>query len=163
TPPTTPIGSRTIIHHVALRWRDLVIDLVDRFGMPAKRLDRVGQIHRLGVSYRLSANGRLPYPELPSAPLPPGLANPEGLFALARRHPRPGAGFVGAPRRFDRAVDIGRIALRDLGQHLAGCWIQRLEGLAGFGVDKLPVDEGSSRRPTLGALAEISLDAAHLR
>ena len=64
---------------------------------------------------------------------------------LARARPasmrRPRAAFERPPRRRDRAVDVGRVALRDVGDRLLGRRILDREGLAGHGVDPCAVDQ----------------------
>ena len=88
---------------------------------------------------RLAVVDRLQDGELAAALLDdPGDAV-EVLGALGARHPRPDAG-VGAAGGLHGRVDVGVAGLGDLGEHLLGGGVDRLERLAGA-VDELAVDE----------------------
>ncbi len=63
----------------------------------------------------------------------------EVLGALGAGHPGPDPG-VGAARGLHGSVDVGVARLGDLGEHLLGGRVDRLEGRAGA-VDELTVDE----------------------
>ena len=66
---------------------------------------------------------------------------PDQLAAVGRRHPAPRPVFEGAPRGANGAVDVLGLTPRNLGEHLAGRRVDRLEGSAGCRLDPLTADQ----------------------
>ena len=117
-----------------------VVELVG----PARVVEEVRRHERdvdvAGLPDRLAVVQPLEHRQLAGALLQDAGDPEEVLAALARRHLRPDA-VVRAARRLHRAVDVGGPGLGDLGEHLLGRRVDRLERVAVDRVDELAVDE----------------------
>ena len=143
TAPTTPIGSRMIMPSASRPGRrDRVVQLVDRLGVPAERLDRLGQVRLATVRDRLARLERVEQRQLLGVRLDQvGEAQQHGL-ALGGGAARPAAVVEGAAGGGDREVDVGGVARGDRGQRPAGRGVLGRESLAAEGGPESAVDEG---------------------
>src|SRR5690606_2286094 len=65
---------------------------------------------------------------------------PDEAFTLVRLHRGPRPLVERTARRADGAVDVGGLAVRDVGEALAGGGIVRDERASGRGIDELAID-----------------------
>ena len=123
------------------RRRDLAVELVGRLGVPADAGGRLGHVQADRVGDRLAGVDRLDEAELARVRLDQVRPADEDPLAVARVQARPAA-VVGRPAGGgDRDVDVGRAALRDLGDRPAGGRVLGHVASAAHGVAERAVDE----------------------
>ena len=127
------------------RRRDLVIDLVDGFAVPAHAFGHRAHIAVARVRNRLSHVERFEQRELVGVFLDQLGELHQDALARFGRLIRPQAGFERRTRRFHRAVDVLGIPRCDPRQEAPIDGGDIVEGLAAGGRNKAPADEGSCR------------------
>jgi hypothetical protein len=109
--------------------RDRVVQLVGRLGIPAERLDRLGQVRLATIRDRLARLERIEQGQLLGIRLDHVGQTKEDGLALGRGASRPAAVVEGSTGGRDGEVDVRGLAGGDVGQDLAGGRILGREAL----------------------------------
>ena len=127
---------------VVVEMRKLVVELVGRLAVPPQTVDREVDLELFGEPDRHAHVAAFERGE------PQGFGGDaigpieQDALALFRAHALPAARFERAPRAGDRAVDVGRLAIRYGGNRLAVDRRDHVECLAGQRACQLAVDDG---------------------
>ena len=124
------------------RGRDLVIELVDGFGIPADALGRERDIDLVAVADRLAHVQGLEKGELGVMLVDQIGEALQHLLAVRGRHIRPGALLEDLARGLDGAIHVFLVAFGHLVDDLACRGVDVVEGLAGGRGQVFAVDEG---------------------
>ncbi len=127
---------------VAIGRRDLVIDLVDRLGIPLDGVHHASDVDIHGEGDGLAHVERFEKSEFVRMLLDEPGEFQERLLAILRIHFRPDAALEGAAGGLHSDIDIRLVAGRDLSEELSVHGRHAFEGLAACRVDELAVDEG---------------------
>ncbi len=100
-------------------WADLPEDLVDQLGVPLERRSAARHVDRQRVADRLADVERLEQRELLAIATDQLRESEEDALAVLRRLVGPAAIIECGPGRRDRPVDVGRVALGDVGDRPA--------------------------------------------